>query len=550
MFNDILTIINLKLTTMKTTYTLIALLGLSFSLMSQTPTVHEPVGPAIPFQHMNFDSLINAQPRSQRSVENATIKLDSSRSWKFDTLSQQWNYYYTNNYTYYPFGSIKTAESYSDQGIQVQYYDESSNVIKYTSERFVNGQLLKDFKYEYTYDSNNRKIEDLIFNIVGNEWVFSWKNNYGYDQDGNMISNLSYGWANGVWVENINLESIYSNGLLITRINNHWNSAVVQWEPFQKTNYFHDAAGNQILSHELDYAINNWVFKGKTETTYTSFNQPVRYISTRLNGTVWLNSYKVEYSYDNNENLIEKSQYMGDSQRWLNYKSEIFYYDNRKNINQHEIKYGIDTIWVNNEVTIKSYNINNQIVDYLNYRWDTVSNSWIDSYKYKNTFDQNNNLTERINYSGGIQGWKLLSKWETVVEISIPIEDIQMEHGYPYLDIYNQLIRDKRYLWSNKQWELSDTTNYYYSSLITSISEPSEISLKIYPNPTTDFIHIEGDIKANTMVRILDIKGRLVQSEQISKYANTVNVQGLISGLYFIQIQSGTDIITQTIIKQ
>jgi len=63
-----------------------------------------------------------------------------------------------------------------------------------------------------------------------------------------------------------------------------------------------------------------------------------------------------------------------------------------------------------------------------------------------------------------------------------------------------------------------------------------ENDYKIYPNPTTEFIFISGDIKKSNNIKVYDINGRLIINE--INIQNKVNVSKLESGIYFIQIDN------------
>jgi hypothetical protein len=63
---------------------------------------------------------------------------------------------------------------------------------------------------------------------------------------------------------------------------------------------------------------------------------------------------------------------------------------------------------------------------------------------------------------------------------------------------------------------------------------------KIYPNPATDYLHIdfEESPPQGAIVSIFDCIGKKVLSKQLTDQQNTIELQNLYSGVYFVQIKS------------
>jgi len=77
------------------------------------------------------------------------------------------------------------------------------------------------------------------------------------------------------------------------------------------------------------------------------------------------------------------------------------------------------------------------------------------------------------------------------------------------------------------------------------VSESAALSLKVSPNPASDFIQISG-IKQLDHVRIFDMSGKIVKEAKSSE----INIQNLSSGQYIINVYSGNDVISKKLIKK
>lgn len=65
-------------------------------------------------------------------------------------------------------------------------------------------------------------------------------------------------------------------------------------------------------------------------------------------------------------------------------------------------------------------------------------------------------------------------------------------------------------------------------------------TIKLYPNPATSIVSIEGDFAGLAEVKIMDSKGSLVATTNISNQANTIDVSGFTAGIYVVEITSNS----------
>jgi len=83
-----------------------------------------------------------------------------------------------------------------------------------------------------------------------------------------------------------------------------------------------------------------------------------------------------------------------------------------------------------------------------------------------------------------------------------------------------------------------------------SLNESKLNSFEIYPNPANDLVNIKLTENVNAMASILDLNGKVVKSSAVNGVSATINTANLISGVYFIQITNGNDIMTKKLIIQ
>ncbi|MFB3386209.1 T9SS type A sorting domain-containing protein [Flavobacterium sp. LAR06] len=77
-----------------------------------------------------------------------------------------------------------------------------------------------------------------------------------------------------------------------------------------------------------------------------------------------------------------------------------------------------------------------------------------------------------------------------------------------------------------------------------------ENSLKLYPNPTTDFVTIELNTLDNAKLKILDVNGQFILLKELKTTSNTINISHLASGVYLFEISNDNGKTIKKVIKK
>ena len=83
--------------------------------------------------------------------------------------------------------------------------------------------------------------------------------------------------------------------------------------------------------------------------------------------------------------------------------------------------------------------------------------------------------------------------------------------------------------------------------------EDSEIIIKSYPNPITDYITIQFEdyeVSENDHIEIVDLQGALKQVIKPLQATNTIDLKNYTKGIYLMLIHTKGNITEQKIIKQ
>jgi len=74
-------------------------------------------------------------------------------------------------------------------------------------------------------------------------------------------------------------------------------------------------------------------------------------------------------------------------------------------------------------------------------------------------------------------------------------------------------------------------------------------NILIYPNPTMDYVIIEGLENENT-IEIINLQGQIVKNENVSTLKTTIDISALSIGIYTVKIKSTKGIHVEKLIKQ
>jgi len=98
---------------------------------------------------------------------------------------------------------------------------------------------------------------------------------------------------------------------------------------------------------------------------------------------------------------------------------------------------------------------------------------------------------------------------------------------------------------TNKTSGCSNTKRFNLATVTGVRDRSTDLSVNIYPNPSSDFIIMEINRSSSELVRILDNQGKLVYSfEYQAGTEPMVNISALSSGIYYVHL--GDEAVYQT----
>jgi hypothetical protein len=100
------------------------------------------------------------------------------------------------------------------------------------------------------------------------------------------------------------------------------------------------------------------------------------------------------------------------------------------------------------------------------------------------------------------------------------------------------LLPDTSYIVTVTDGNGCTTTDTAYITYVTGINSITSMQqIKIYPNPTASTLNVEWSAKAQALVEIMDVSGKLMRSYAVDgTLLNTFDISGLASGSYIVKI--------------
>ncbi|MDZ4666939.1 MAG: T9SS type A sorting domain-containing protein [bacterium] len=289
--------------------------------------------------------------------------------------------------------------------------------------------------------------------------------------------------------------------------------------------YTYDGSG-KYLPVTIKDSINNigtWLAINSTDSIVYGSNGK---ISDRIGSkSIMRNSFlsdKISFTYDGNSKLTETLLSKYNSGMWENDERHTYQYDGSGNLVAHKHDYYNDPIWEESEL------------DSFYYSGNKIAKNV--SYRYNNSAWEGNSYDE-FTYTGNVVTEMTEKNWDNGSWFYTDKSVITYVNG----NVSSALI----YKWNDNAWE----TNHYrrINAASVGIKQINEQSLSIYPNPATQKIQANGNLGLNAKVSIFNISGVLVQTETLSN--NTVNIENLTNGIYFLMVEYNGQVVKQRFVK-
>lgn len=469
---------------------------------SKTTAGKEPLTSKAVFEYRDGEFAPVDSTRFTYSGTRTTNNEDNLDSMDFDMMNK---YVFSKSYLRYDLRLKGT-----------KIYDASNHLMSHASEKLDAGTGLfkSDEKKILTYDASFNVATILIqAGIPGTtSWTDSRKYSYTYNSSNLMLT-----------------ETVMIAG-------------AGSLENYERTSYTYDASGN-MLTYEIENwnsTTSAWVGYYKNMFTYTPTNKRATAITQLWDGSSYKNTGKYTYTYDA-------------SDRYANYLYQTWN--------------ATGSVWAN---TYKYYKYNwsatGKCLSYTISGWNSGAGTYDDFNRFAFTYDATNNM---LTYTKEEYEFTIPGVWDKTVDdiytYNSTNDQLTNFSHKTFMDYttYTTYETFKRYTYSynsshQKTSSLTDNgygmyyldtlVRYHYNEAPAAIAEQGNqiADLQIYPVPANTFCNIalRLEVPQDFTITLTDISGHVFMSMEqngVKEYKETLDVQNLPAGNYFIQIkgQSG-----------
>jgi hypothetical protein len=399
------------------------------------------------------------------------------------------------------FSEGKITESLS----KTYHYDYSDHTNK----------INRQNKATYTYDTSGILTEEVFQYWEASDpiWKNNSKNTYTYYTDGNletMTQYESYSIELSKWIPSRKYDYYYNpDDTSAGRTGYVWKDTNEDWKMTFKEEHFIDEKGREILNSRIYY---------------------IEHMD------VYVTTHKKETRYDENDNIILDL-----------YLYEYYYWNGQENV-----------LDADGEKRVYTYDAQNRNTEIIEYNYSIELKEFVKDEKmvftYDNTYTTALIKEENYLFESETEEWILNHIGELVVNFDIPLSRLHL----PFQGDIEEVNRYFQYMpleLVSSEWDdeasmmipYEKAVLFYSQRAYTSFSVPTDKTLMVFPNPSSDYIIVNTD--AAVQIELIDLQGRSVLSQLVID-GQSIDISHLDAGLYLYRILSNNKLISGKLLKQ
>lgn len=384
-----------------------------------------------------------------------------------------------------------------------------------------------EYREATTYDAGFRMTEFLTqsYDAGLSTWVNQERHTSSYDAQGNYTADEYFSYNLGLSQWDLNYGSLFANT---------YNA---QNQLLSRTAQEYDGA---MATYVNDYREINYL--------YNAFGNPSSWDEEEWDGAQWVPTIKYLYTYDGNGFPIS-----AEIQEWdaltstfvpLYKYDEVVWYNWTGDLEEGLVAYTLNlsynpatSAWDTTGQTTATYGINNS---YVQLDEEFVNGAFVNSYRSTKNIDDQGRTT-----FDGAESWDAVNSiWEV---------SWQMANIFTY-DVDDNLTQEINQFWEQNSLALVNSTRHDYADYqtfdnTTGLLSNDVLSIAVYPNPMHESVTISTAELGEkvTVIQLVDVNGIAVKTiDQMDGASVEIKRDELKSGLYFVQVKSGSSVLAIT----
>ncbi len=479
---------------------------------------------------------------NDQGISGSEWKCDSIWHWGWDNNSSSWRKsnrtiksydnggkIISNIYVYWDFNLSQWTGI--DKDIYAYYNtDTLKSTLRYKWNKTDNSWIENAHTF-YLTDGRDYENESKNYDQVNNVFTSGSKTNVTYtlnstERISQSLEILTMTWKNS----SRNITSVNASGNYEFGISQVWNNS--DWLNYEKTEIIYDTEGQA------------------TRESYFLWNPILG---------AWVNRWKIEYEYNLTGWKIKSSLMDWDeiSQTWMQVSRFIFHYDENGNntVGEYDSFDDLTQTWIHDQQETRSFYQNNAENEYIRYLYNVTQSNFVE-FEYKK-FDSSGKQNEEYHKDINLQNFEYSKGYRTVWTYNA--QELQIERRGQTLEIPGMTWTDswrERELYDenlnltfrlydnydNVTWTPSSKDEYFYSTLIGIGPEPviSDICDFSSPLKAGDKISCNALPLGNMDIFIINMQGQVVSKQFINGTGQIDVPATLTTGIYILSVRSGS----------
>jgi hypothetical protein len=315
----------------------------------------------------------------------------------------------------------------------------------------------------------------------------------------NFEISLTERWANGAWQNySKTTNSLDQNGNITNQLIQNWEIESSSWVDWLRATYPNTYSGFPSIIVYERWQNGSWQDYSHYVHNYDSNNNLTNLLIQLWNtdSSGWTDLMQSNYSYNSTGLVGEILTQILTNGNWTNSSRSVYTYGSSEVVETLLTETWSNGGWQNNSNQTYSYDANNYVTTLFTQTWDFATSSWIE---YQSNYTNNED---------GTPNQVIMQKWDV----------------------------------TSGSWNNYQRTTYTYPVINSNgLNFSSDASITIYPNPSSDFIHLNlNGIQLNQPFFISDNMGRKLESGILITGTSAIDIHDLPAGIYLLNIDDRT----------
>ena len=409
------------------------------------------------------------------------------------------------------------------------------------------------FRYLYLYDNQGKKVLEMKYYLQDSTWVRKSLNEWIYS--GNNCVNLRERiWYDNTWLISYTIDYEYDNDLLILETHNIYNSGSPTL--FKKYEFQYNKS---ILAtkKDFDWQSNNWQLSLETDFRYFENGKTDSIKIKEFQSGNITNQYLSTFNYNSDGTLHSQLMQEKTDNDWLNSKLINWYYTtNSSSIESVRNKKWISSlsVWENTQRIDYQYNDSIELISETYMRWSTMF--WKNDIRYDYEYDITNKLIKKTLFKPIYNDWRGLVSINYSNFALNKANDIESKYEFwggktgdlttsfiPYMFNNEQSVQKGRSL---KISYIPITETELYTPLVSNKMQ----LIPVYPNPSDGIFYINTQKYNLKSWNVTNLNGQVLKKENIAFQTGVVDISDFPKGIYILHVTTTEEQLVQKLIKK